>query len=78
MKSRWPEVLLQFEDFNQTNALPLLNRYRDELCCFNDDIKGTAVVTVGTLLAACRRRNVPLSRQTIVFAGAGSAGCGIA
>lgn len=78
VKSRWPEVLLQFEDFNQTNALPLLNRYRDELCCFNDDIQGTAVVTVGTLLAACRRRNVPLSRQTIVFAGAGSAGCGIA
>jgi len=78
VKRRWPEVLLQFEDFNQTNALPLLNRYRDEICCFNDDIQGTAVVTVGTLLAACRRRSVPLSQQTIVFAGAGSAGCGIA
>jgi malate dehydrogenase (oxaloacetate-decarboxylating) len=78
VKRRWPEVLLQFEDFNQTNALPLLNRYRDEICCFNDDIQGTAVVTVGTLLSACRRRNVPLSQQTIVFAGSGSAGCGIA
>lgn len=78
VKRRWPEVLLQFEDFNQTNALPLLNRYREQICCFNDDIQGTAVVTVGTLLAACRVQNKALSQQTIVFAGAGSAGCGIA
>jgi len=78
VKRRWPEVLLQFEDFNQTNALPLLKRYRDQICCFNDDIQGTAVVTVGTLLAACRIKNLSLSQQTVVFAGAGSAGCGIA
>ena len=78
VKRRWPQVLLQFEDFNQTNALPLLNRYRNEVCCFNDDIQGTAVVTVGTLLAACRVQNTALSQQTVVFAGAGSAGCGIA
>ncbi|KKN34986.1 hypothetical protein LCGC14_0788140, partial [marine sediment metagenome] len=78
VKKRWPEVLLQFEDFNQTNALPLLTRYRDQLCCFNDDIQGTAAVTVGTLLAACNAKNEALSQQRIVFAGAGSAGCGIA
>jgi len=78
VKKRWPEVLLQFEDFNQTNALPLLNRYRDQICCFNDDIQGTAAVTVGTLLAACYAKNERLSQQTIVFAGAGAAGCGIA
>ncbi|MBE0439663.1 MAG: NAD-dependent malic enzyme [Gammaproteobacteria bacterium] len=78
VKKRWPDVLVQFEDFNQTNALPLLKRYRDQLCCFNDDIQGTAAVTVGTLLAACYAKNERLSQQTIVFAGAGAAGCGIA
>jgi malate dehydrogenase (oxaloacetate-decarboxylating) len=78
VKRRWPDVLLQFEDFAQPNATPLLNRYRDELCCFNDDIQGTASVTVGTLLAACRIKKIPLSAQRVVFVGAGSAGCGIA
>ncbi len=78
VKRQWPDVLLQFEDFNQTNALPLLKRYRNDICCFNDDIQGTAVVTVGTLLAACQLKNEKLSEQTIVFAGSGSAGCGIA
>ncbi len=78
VKRRWPEVLLQFEDFNQTNALPLLERYRDEICCFNDDIQGTAAVTVGTLLAACKAKGEKLSQQTVTFVGAGSAGCGIA
>lgn len=39
VKRRWPEVLLQFEDFAQQTALPLLERYRDEMCCFNDDIQ---------------------------------------
>jgi len=78
VKKRWPKVLLQFEDFEQTKALPLLNLYRDELCCFNDDIQGTAAVTVGSLLAACRAKQQSLSQQKIVIAGAGSAGCGIA
>lgn len=78
VKRRWPNVLLQFEDFAQPNAMPLLNKYRSEICCFNDDIQGTAAVTVGTLLAACRLKNVKLSEQTVVFVGAGSAGCGIA
>lgn len=78
VKKRWPEVLLQFEDFNQTNALPLLKRYRDQICCFNDDIQGTAAVTVGTLLAASSAKNERLSNQRVLFAGAGAAGCGIA
>ncbi|MFT7559047.1 MAG: malate dehydrogenase (oxaloacetate-decarboxylating) [Flavobacteriales bacterium] len=78
VKRRWPEVLLQFEDFAQNNATPLLERYRDELCCFNDDIQGTAAVTVGTLLAAAKVKGEKLSEQRVCFVGAGSAGCGIA
>ncbi len=78
VKRRWPNVLLQFEDFAQKNAMPLLERYQDKLCCFNDDIQGTAAVAVGTLIAASRAAGTKLSDQTIVFLGAGSAGCGIA
>ena len=78
MKMRWPHALVQFEDFAQATATPLLERYRDEICCFNDDIQGTASVAVGTLLAACRAKGERLSEQRLVFAGAGSAGCGIA
>ncbi len=78
IKMRWPNVLLQFEDFAQEHATPLLNRYRDQLCCFNDDIQGTAAIAVGTLMAACRAKGERLTDQRIVFAGAGSAGCGIA
>lgn len=78
VKRRWPEALLQFEDFAQENATPLLNKYRDQLCCFNDDIQGTAAVSVGTLIAACLNKGQKLSQQKIAFLGAGSAGCGIA
>lgn len=78
VKLRWPRALVQFEDFAQNHATPLLKRYRDKLCCFNDDIQGTAAVTVGTLIAACASKGQKLKDQRIVFAGAGSAGCGIA
>ncbi|MBJ3816146.1 NAD-dependent malic enzyme [Shimwellia pseudoproteus] len=78
VKHLWPEVLLQFEDFAQQNATKLLNRYRNQLCCFNDDIQGTAAVTLGTLLAASKVAGVRLRDQRVVFLGAGSAGCGIA
>ncbi|AIY65549.1 NAD-dependent malic enzyme [Pseudoalteromonas piratica] len=78
VKRRWPSVMLQFEDFAQPNAMPLLQRYRDKICSFNDDIQGTASVTVGSLLAACRVKGEALSSQKVVFVGAGSAGCGIA
>ena len=78
VKRRWPNVLLQFEDFAQKNATPLLNRYRDEICCFNDDIQGTAAVTVASLVAASKSVDRKLSESNLVFVGAGSAGCGIA
>ncbi|KGT93049.1 malate dehydrogenase [Erwinia typographi] len=78
VKNRWPNVLLQFEDFAQKNATMLLTRYREQLCCFNDDIQGTAAVTAGTLLAASQAAGMRLSEQKLVFFGSGSAGCGIA
>lgn len=78
VKNRWPDVLLQFEDFAQKNATKLLNRYRDQLCCFNDDIQGTAAVTSGTLIAAAHAAGTRLRDQRVVFLGSGSAGCGIA
>jgi malate dehydrogenase (oxaloacetate-decarboxylating) len=78
VQRRWPDVLLQFEDFAQSNAMPLLEKYRDELCCFNDDIQGTASVAVGTLLAGCKAKGESLAEQVVVFLGSGSAGCGIA
>ncbi|CAM3611588.1 NAD-dependent malic enzyme [Rahnella bruchi] len=78
VKIRWPNVLLQFEDFAQKNAMPILERYRDELCCFNDDIQGTASVALGSLIAASKAAGGKLSDQTVAFLGAGSAGCGIA
>ena len=71
-------MLLQFEDFAQKNAMPILERYRDELCCFNDDIQGTASVALGSLIAASKAAGGKLSDQTVAFLGAGSAGCGIA
>jgi len=77
-KIRWPEAMIQFEDFAQPNAMPLLSKYRDQVCCFNDDIQGTAAVTLGTIIAACKARGDKLSNMKVVFVGAGSAGCGIA
>ena len=78
VKRKWPDVLLQFEDFAQTHAAPLLERYRDQLCSFNDDIQGTAAVTVGTLMSAVKVAGERLCDQNVAFLGAGSAGCGIA
>ncbi|MFV5426955.1 NAD-dependent malic enzyme [Acinetobacter towneri] len=78
VKRRWPKALIQFEDFAQKNAMPLLNKYRNQICCFNDDIQGTAAVSVGSLIAASRAAGKQLKDQTIAFLGAGSAGCGIA
>ncbi|NII09088.1 NAD-dependent malic enzyme [Oleiagrimonas sp. C23AA] len=77
VKKRWPHVLLQWEDFARSNAQRLLDRYREQLCTFNDDIQGTAAVAAGTLLAAARATGSDLKSQTIVIYGAGSAGCGI-
>ena len=72
-----PEVLLQWEDFATVHALPILERYRDKLLTFNDDIQGTAAVTLGALHGAAKVAGRPLSQQQVVMLGAGSAGIGV-
>jgi malate dehydrogenase (oxaloacetate-decarboxylating) len=78
VQERWPHVLMQWEDFARANAGRLLQRYRDQLCTFNDDIQGTAAVAAGTLLAAMKVAGHSVAEQRIAVVGAGSAGCGIA
>jgi malate dehydrogenase (oxaloacetate-decarboxylating) len=72
-----PNVLLQWEDFATVHALPILSRYRDQLLTFNDDIQGTAAVTLGALHGAANIAGRPLSQQQVVMLGAGSAGIGV-
>ena len=78
VEKRWPHILLQWEDFAGVNAARLLDRYRDRLCTFNDDIQGTAAVTTATLLAAVNTTGIPLREQTFALFGSGAAGIGIA
>ena len=78
VEARWPNVLLQWEDFAGANAGRFLERYRERLCSFNDDIQGTASIAAGTLFAAVKVTGRPLVEQRIALLGAGSAGCGIA
>jgi malate dehydrogenase (oxaloacetate-decarboxylating) len=77
VERRWPHILLQWEDFAGANASRLLERYRDRLCTFNDDIQGTAAVTTATLLAGVNATGIPLREHIIAMFGAGSAGIGI-
>ncbi|MCB1110077.1 MAG: NAD-dependent malic enzyme [Chlamydiia bacterium] len=75
---RYPNVLIQWEDFAKNQAQPLLDRYRERICCFNDDIQGTAGVVVAGILAAIKGVDGDIKEQRIVLFGAGSAGIGIA
>ncbi len=74
----WPGCVIQWEDFKGTNALRILDRYRDRVPSFNDDIQGTAAVVVGGVLAGLRALGTTLAETRVVLAGAGAAGIGIA
>lgn len=74
---RFPQVLLQWEDFAKHNAARLLERYRDRLCSFNDDIQGTGAVTLAAALAAASATGSRLREQRVVLLGAGSAAAGV-
>ncbi|MEV7094862.1 NAD-dependent malic enzyme [Amycolatopsis sp. NPDC051045] len=77
VREELPDVLLQWEDFATAHALPILERYRDGMLTFNDDIQGTAAVTLGALHGAAEAAGRPLSQQQVVMLGAGSAGIGV-
>ncbi len=74
----FPGCCIHFEDWKGTDAIRLLNRYQDKVLCYNDDIQGTASVTLAGLTTALQIIDQPLTNQRILFLGAGSAGIGIA
>ena len=78
VQDRYPKALIQFEDFLTPNAYKLLQRYRDRLPCFNDDIQGTAAVALAGIYASTRLSNIEFKDLRVMFLGAGSAATGIA
>ncbi|KAF4509582.1 hypothetical protein G6O67_003742 [Ophiocordyceps sinensis] len=78
VKDVYPEMVVQFEDFESQKAFNYLDRYRNMHKCFNDDIQGTGAVVLGGYIGAVDLSGVPLEEQRLVFMGAGSAGVGVA
>ncbi|KAG1098718.1 hypothetical protein G6F42_017944 [Rhizopus arrhizus] len=78
--SRWPNALIQFEDFKYPHAYNLLNKYQDKITCFNDDIQSTSAITLAGILASLKARGrsqETLNEERIICVGAGSAGVGV-
>src|ERR1700756_2723394 len=78
VQALYPKCCIQWEDFANINAVPILARYRDRICTFNDDIQGTAGVALAGIFAALRVTGQELREQRFLFLGAGSAATGIA
>ncbi|MFZ9035347.1 MAG: NAD-dependent malic enzyme [Francisellaceae bacterium] len=78
VKNRFPGVYLHWEDFGRNNARRILNRYRDSLCTFNDDMQGTGIVAAANVIAGVKASGGRLKDQKVIMFGAGTAGCGIA
>lgn len=78
VQHRFPGALLQREDFKKQNAFDLLERFRERILSFNDDIQGTAAIALAAILAASHAMAIPLQNQKVVILGAGAAGIGIA
>jgi malate dehydrogenase (oxaloacetate-decarboxylating)(NADP+) len=77
VQEEFPDCCIQFEDWARADAFRLLARYRDRVCCFNDDIQGSGAVALAGILSALRITGNKLRDQTLLFLGAGSAGIGI-
>jgi len=78
VQALYPKCCIQWEDFANINAVPILERYRDEICTYNDDIQGTAGIALAGLFAAMRITKQKITDQRFLFLGGGSAGTGIA
>ncbi|MDZ5607844.1 NAD-dependent malic enzyme [Bacillus pseudomycoides] len=76
--NKFPKALLHWEDFSSRNARKILDKYRDHVCTFNDDIQGTGAVSLAAVLSAVKASSVPLCEHRVVVFGAGTAGIGIA